>query len=451
MKRIIIIAAVLCLGISLQAQNPIIKGQYTADPTARVFDGKVYLFPSHDIISPVEPERRWFCMEDYHVFSSEDLVHWTDHGVILDQKNVPWGNPEGYSMWAPDCVEKDGKYYFYFPNASKEGRGFAVGVAIADRPEGPYIPQPEPIKGINGIDPCVLQASDGNAYIFWGNGRCAKLKPNMIELADDNPKTVRKWGNREMEMVGVDCLQGLPNRQAEGPFAFEANGWFYLTYPYVRENTEVLAYAMSKNPMGPYEYKGIIMERSVNECWTNHHSFINFNGEWYLFYHHNDYSPSFDKNRSVRIDKVRFNPDGSIEQVVPTLRGVGDTPASDQIQMDRYSAIYHVATGIDFLDPANPFDGWFVHLGRTDCWVRYDRVDFGEADPTSITVRYCAPKDSKVSIWFSDNDSLGTFELPATDSWKEITLPVTGRATGLKNVKLVVNEGGLDLDWISFK
>jgi hypothetical protein len=354
-------------------------------------------------------------------------------------------------MWAPDCVEKDGKYYFYFPNASKEGRGFAVGVAIADSPEGPYIPQPEPIKGINGIDPCVLQASDGNAYIFWGNGRCAKLKPNMIELADDNPKTVRKWGNREMEMVGVDCLQGLPNRQAEGPFAFEANGWFYLTYPYVQENTEVLGYAMSKNPMGPYEYKGIIMARSVNECWTNHHSFINYKGEWYLFYHHNDYSPSFDKNRSVRIDKVRFNPDGTIEQVIPTLRGVGVTPSTDQIQMDRYNAIYHVATGIDFLDPAKPFDGWFVHLGRPDCWVRYDSVDFGEADPTSITVRYCAPKDTKFSIWFSDNDSLGSFDLPASETWKEVTLPVTGKATGLKNVKLVVNEGGLDLDWISFK
>ncbi len=451
MKRLALIISALFLGCALFAQNPIIKGLYTADPTARVFGDKVWLFCSHDIISPVEPERRWFCMEDYHTFSSEDLVHWTDHGVILDQKNVPWGNPEGYSMWAPDCVEKDGKYYFYFPNASREGRGFAVGVAIADHPEGPYVPQPEPIKGINGIDPCVLQASDGNAYIFWGNGRCAKLKPNMIELADDNPKTTVKWGNREMEMVGVNCLEGLPSRQAEGPFAFEANGWFYLTYPYVRQNTEVLAYAMSKNPMGPYEYKGIIMERSVNECWTNHHSFVNYKGEWYLFYHHNDYSPSFDKNRSVRVDKVRFNPDGSIEQVIPTFRGVGVTPASDQIQMDRYSAIYHVATGIDFLDSAKPFDGWFVHLGRTDCWVRYDEVDFGEADPTAITVRYCAPQASKISIWFSDNDSLGSFDLPASSTWKEITLPVTGKATGLKNVKLVVNEGGLDLDWISFK
>ena len=451
MKRTLFLVS-LFFGVSLLAQNPIIKGQYTADPTARVFDGKVWLFASHDIISPVEPERKWFCMEDYHVFSSEDLVHWTDHGVILDQKDVPWGNPQGYSMWAPDCVERDGKYYFYFPNGTQAGRGFGVGVAVADRPEGPYIPEPEPIKGINGIDPCVLQASDGNAYIFWGNGRCAKLKPNMKELADDNPKTVVKWGNREMEMVGVNCLEGLPSRQAEGPFAFEANGWFYLTYPYVRENTEVLAYAMSKNPMGPYEYKGIIMERSVNECWTNHHSFVQYKGQWYLFYHHNDYSPNFDKNRSVRVDKVRFNPDGSIEQVIPTFRGVGETLATDHIQMDRYSAIYHYGVYVDLLDAANPFEGFYIHFARGNSWVRYDEITFGETAPASVVFRFRSGAASRVSLQTSDEKIVGTFDLPASADWKEVKLPFETALTGVQNIKLIVDEGkDLDVDWISFK
>ena len=452
MKRFILPLAALLLSAALSAQNPIIKGQYTADPTARVFNGKVYLFASHDIISPVEPERRWFCMEDYHVFSSEDLVNWTDHGVILDQKNVPWGNPEGYSMWAPDCVEKDGKYYFYFPNASKAGRGFAVGVAIADKPEGPYVPQPEPIEGIGGIDPCVLQASDGNAYIFWGNGRCAKLDPSMTKLADDNPKTTMKWGNREMEMVGANCLQGLPNRQAEGPFAFEYNGNFYLTYPYVQENTEVLGYAMSKNPMGPYEYKGIIMARSQNECWTNHHSFVNYKGQWYLFYHHNDYSPNFDKNRSVRIDKVRFNPDGTIEQVIPTLRGVGETKATDRIQMDRYNAIYHYGVYVDLLDTANPFEGFYLHFSRGNSWVRYDEVTFGETAPTAVKFCIRSGAPSKVSLQTRDEKIVGTFDLPASKDWKEVKLPFETPLTGVQNLKLIVDEAkDLDVDWISFE
>ena len=451
MKRFILPIAALLLSCSLFAQNPVIKGLYSADPTARVFNGKVYLFPSHDIISPVEPERKWFCMEDYHVFSSEDLVNWTDHGVILDQKNVPWGNPEGYSMWAPDCVEKDGKYYFYFPNASK-GRGFAVGVAVADRPEGPYIPEPEPIQGINGIDPCVLQASDGNAYIFWGNGRCAKLKPNMKELADDNPRTTMKWGNREMEMIGVNCLEGLPSRQAEGPFAFEKDGNFYLTYPYVKENTEVLAYAMSKNPMGPYEYKGIIMERSQNECWTNHHSIVNYKGQWYLFYHHNDYSPNFDKNRSVRVDKISFLPDGTIEQVTPTLRGVGETKATDHIQMDRYSAVYHYGVYDDLLDAANPFEGFYIHFARGNTWVRYDEINFGETAPTSAVFRIRSAAPSKVSFQTRDEKIVGTFDLPASKDWKEVKLPFETPLTGIQNIKLIVDEGkDLDLDWISFE
>ena len=355
-------------------------------------------------------------------------------------------------MWAPDCVEKDGKYYFYFPNASKVGRGFAVGVAVADRPEGPYVPEPEPIEGINGIDPCVLQASDGNAYIFWGNGRCAKLDPSMKKLADDNPKTTMKWGNREMEMVGVNCLQGLPSRQAEGPFAFEKDGNFYLTYPYVKENTEVLAYAMSKSPMGPYEYKGIIMERSQNECWTNHHSIVEYKGQWYLFYHHNDYSPNFDKNRSVRIDKISFLPDGTIEQVTPTLRGVGETKATDHIQMDRYSAVYHYGVYDDLLDAANPFEGFYIHFARGNTWVRYDDINFGETAPTKAVFRIRSAAPSKVSFQTRDEKIVGTFDLPASKDWKEVEFPFETPLTGNQNIKLIVDEAkDLDVDWISFE
>ena len=437
MRRTILALACALAGTALSAQNPVIRDQYTADPTARVFDGKVWLYASHDIISPVEPERRWFCMADYHCFSSEDLVHWTDHGVILDQKDVPWGNPEGYSMWAPDCVERGGKYYFYFPNAPREGRGFAVGVAVADRPDGPFAPQEKSIQGVFGIDPCCLLASDGNAYLYWsGMGFSgAKLKDNMTEL-DGAP-------------VRLDTPLPVGGLK-EGPFVFEREGKYYLTYPWVQDRTESLVYAMADSPLGPFEYKGKIMEKSLSECWTNHHSFVEYQGQWYLFYHHNDYSPDFDKNRSVRIDKVRFNPDGTIEQVTPTYRGVGVTPASDRIQMDRYSGIYHVAAGIDFLDPAKPFEGWFVRLGRPGTWVRYDEVDFGETSPEAVTFRYRAPEHAEVSAPLSDEESLGTFLLPASEDWTEVTLPVTGTATGLRNLKLLVLRGSADIDWVSF-
>ena len=314
-------------------------------------------------------------MEDYHVFSSENLTDWTDHGVIVTQNKVPWVKPNSYSMWAPDCVYKDGKYYFYFPSNPASGMGFGIGVAVADSPEGPFIPEPEPIKGINGIDPCVLLASDGNAYIFWGAGRCAKLKPNMKELADDTPTEKVKWGDREFEMKGVNCLKGLPSRQAEGPFAFEYNGNYYLTYPYVRNNTEVLGYAMSKNPMGPYEYKGLIMPEHENGCWTNHHSIINYKGQWYLFYHQNAFSPKDDKRRSVQIDRLYFNPDGTIQEVKKTMRGVGINQATEKIEIDRYSAASNDVT-YSLIDTVNTFRSYQATLPAKGSWIKYNDVDF---------------------------------------------------------------------------
>lgn len=138
-------AALLLPSLPSTAQNPVIRDQYSADPTARVFGDRVYLYPSHDIISPVAPEQRWFAMADYHVFSSTDLTDWTDHGVILDQKQVPWANHEGYAMWAPDCVEHQGRYYLLFPSGLASERGFGIGVATAPSPIGPFTPAAKPL------------------------------------------------------------------------------------------------------------------------------------------------------------------------------------------------------------------------------------------------------------------------------------------------------------------
>ena len=157
-KLFLLLATAAATTGMLQAQNPVIRNQFSADPTARVFNGKVYIYPSHDIPSPVKHLKEWFCMADYHVFTSTNLTHWTDLGVILSQNEIPWVQPDSYSMWAPECVYKNEKYYFYFPSTPKgEGRrGFNIGVATADNPEGPFTPEAEPIKGISGIDPCVL-------------------------------------------------------------------------------------------------------------------------------------------------------------------------------------------------------------------------------------------------------------------------------------------------------
>ena len=408
-------------------------------------------------------------MEDYHVFSSDNLTDWTDHGVIITQNKVPWVKPDSYSMWAPDCIERNGKYYFYFPSAPNDGRGFGIGVAIADSPEGPFIPEPENIKGISGIDPCVLQASDGNAYIFWGAGRCAKLKPNMKELADDTPTEIVKWGDHEFEMYGVNCLKDLPNRQAEGPFAFEYNGNYYLTYPYVRENTEVLGYAMSKNPMGPYEYKGLIMPEHDNGCWTNHHSIINYKGQWYLFYHRNHFSPRDDKRRSVCIEKLFFNPDGTIQEVKQTMRGVGVNQATEKIEIDRYSSASDDVT-TQLIDTINTFRSFQATLPKKGSWICYKDIDFSclddgylvisakAADNTAFYIREKSADGkiiAKIDMTVKPETPAGMpamFRRDYSNQWLTMTAPLAYPLKGVSDLVITCEgDAGVSVDWIQFK
>jgi Glycosyl hydrolases family 43 len=145
-------------------QNPIIRNMFSADPSARVFGNKVYLYPSHDIFATEAKGRMGrSCMEDYHVYSSDNLSDWKDEGMIVTQNKVAWVMPDSYSMWAPDCIERNGKYYFYYPTAPKDtityGRGFRIGVAVANHPAGPFVPQPTPIQNVRGIDPNVVLVS----------------------------------------------------------------------------------------------------------------------------------------------------------------------------------------------------------------------------------------------------------------------------------------------------
>ncbi len=424
------------------AQNPIIRNQFSADPSARVFGNSVYLYPSHDIVvQPGHGRPGWFCMQDYHVFSSANLTDWKDHGVIVSQDKVEWGNAEGYSMWAPDCINRNGKYYFYFPDNVKDtsfGRGFAIGVAVADNPAGPYKLQALPIKNVHGIDPNVFIDKDGQAYLYWAQGNIygAKLKENMLELAS------------EPKLLGVLPAKGLK----EGPYLFEHNGIYYLTYPHVENKTERLEYATSDNPMGPFKFAGVIMDESP-ECWTNHQSVIEFKNQWYLFYHHNDLSPNFDKNRSVRIDSLFFNGDGSIKKVIPTLRGVGVTDASKEIQIDRYSNKSDDVS-INFLDTTNRFLGWKTVFNKTGARVQYNSVDFGRKKTESITARASSAAGATLQVRTGSIDGpvITEIHIPKSTKWNVTKSKVVNFKPGIHNLFVILKGGEeAEVDWITFK
>jgi hypothetical protein len=427
----------------LFAQNPIIRDQFSADPSARVFEGRVYLYPSHDILSTEGKGRPgWFCMEDYHVFSSENLTDWTDHGIIISQDKVPWGNPKAFSMWAPDCIYKNGKYYFFFPDPAGDtslGRGFSIGVAVGDKPEGPFIPEAKPIKNARGIDPNPFIDKDGQAYLYWAGGRIAvaKLKDNLVELASA-PQTI----------------QGLPEKGLkEGPYLFERKGIYYLTYPHVEKERERLEYAMSNNPMGPFKVAGVIVDESA-DCWTIHQSIIQYKNQWYLFYHRNDLSPNFDKNRSVRIDSLFFNEDGTIKKVNPTLRGVGITNATQKIQIDRYSAISEKGASVDFLDTLNRFEGWKTIFNTANAWIKYNSVDFGTENLKSISVRALSKTGGALELRADQVDGplIARVDIPKGDEWNIINTPLSGFQHGIHNlIAILKDNGNIEIDWISFK
>jgi hypothetical protein len=440
--QLLIILILFITNVAL-AQNPLIRNQFTADPSARVFGNRVYVYPSHDILAqPGKGRAGWFVMEDYHVFSSDNLIDWTDHGVIVTQNKVPWVRPDSYSMWAPDCIFKNGKYYFYFPTAAKDttinGRGFTVGVAIADKPEGPYIPQELPIKGIRGIDPNIFIDKDGQAYIYWSGGNIygAKLKPNMTEL------------DGEIKTIGELPSKGLK----EGPYLFERNGMYYMTYPHVENKIERLEYAIGDNPLGPFKFAGIIMDESPTGCWTNHHSFIQFKNQWYLFYHHNDYSPNFDKARSIRADSLSFNVDGTIKKVIPTLRGIGITSATSQIQTDRYTAITEGAS-INYLDTTNRFLGWKTIFEKAGASVQYNTVNFGKKPLKTITINALANENAifQVRTGSATGAVIAEIKIEKNSDWKLFSAPVKFRP-GIQHLFVtLVNNCKAELDWISFK
>jgi len=430
------------------ATNPLIMDQFTADPTARVFEGKIYLYPSHDIKAPPEYKGRpnWFVMEDYHVFSSDNLTDWKDHGMIVSQTSVEWTDPAAYAMWAPDCVFKDGKYYFYFPAIAKsdgkaEGRGpgFKIGVAVADKPYGPFKPMATPIEGVRGIDPNVLIDKDGTAYLYYSAGKIfvAKLKPNMTEI-DGEPKV-------------IDNLP--PKGLLEGPFAFERNGIYYLTYPHVEHERERLEYSTSTSPMGPFKQAGVILDESESGCWTVHHSILDWKGQSYLFYHDKDLSPAFDKNRSARADKLFFNDDGSIQKVVPTLRGVGLVDAKSDIQIDRYSA-KSSDVSVSFLDEANPHTGWKTIFGGANSWVRFNEVDFGDGKQKSIEVRAKSDAKNTLEIHLDKQDGplLGKVKLSKGAGWKTSRTSAKNIPAGIHDLFVIQTDAQpVEVDWVSFR
>jgi len=308
MKRIIILFLMHLCTIQAFAQNPIITHIYTADPSARVFNDTLFIYPSHD-----RDQAQWWDMIDWHVFSTTDMKQYHDHGAALSLIDLKWAKQYA---WAPDCARKNGKYYFYFPT----DQAF-IGVAVGDKPWGPFrdplgrplitISSPGVVCNRDFIDPCVFIDEDGMAYLFMGQNtvNAVVLNDDMISYKD-----------------GVKIIEGT-DHFFEAVWVHKYHGKYYMSYS---GNGKIL-YAMSDAPLGPYQFKGEILDE-VNSG-TNHHSIVEYKGAWYLFYHTADLAirniPADSQEfkyiqwrRSVCVDYLYYNEDGTIRKVIPTKTGV---------------------------------------------------------------------------------------------------------------------------------
>lgn len=320
-KEITIILLLLCSFASLilaQSVNPIVTHMYSADPSARVFGDTLYVYPSHD-----KDDATTFSMEDYHVYSTTDMERFKDRGVIFCPiSQTSWAKS---AAWAPDCIERNGKYYLYYPTDKKH-----IGVAVSNSPLGPFHdPLGHPLLSIDSpgvvcnrdfIDPCVFIDDNGQAYLFVGQNTvcCIKLNEDMISYDGE-----------------VHIIEGV-KEFFEAVWVHKRNGVYYMSYsngPFFGHEPEIV-YCTANSPLGPYTYRGRILG-PVNSG-TNHHSIVEYKGQWYLFYHTADISRFFDSQRSeeerknepnfhcgvrrsICVDSLFYETDGSIREVVPTI------------------------------------------------------------------------------------------------------------------------------------
>lgn len=385
--------------------NPILPlNHFVPDGEARVMpDGRLYLYGSYDMCGVNE-----YCSRVLHVFSTDDMVNWTDHGVAFSVEQIPWARKTDY-LYAPDCIHKDGKYYLYFcTNSNKEG------VAVADDPWGPFTdPKPINIADGDGIDPSIFIDDDGQAYYYWGQFHLcgAKMNPDMCTLDEST--------------LSRNLIDEKRHGFHEGSSLRNRNGIYYMIFTdFNRGRATCLGYAMSSSPLGPFEYKGIIVDNVGCDprTWNNHGSICEFKGQWYIFYHRSSQNSMV--NRRMCVEPIYFEEDGTIKEVLPTTQG-SEKPlsVSREIEASRACRLggYNM-TAYAAPDPEHKGEEILCNA-RDNSWAVYRYVDF-DREISRAELLLQSTGSGSVEIWAGD-ELLGKIEVEDTaGEWKHLSAPV---------------------------
>ena len=429
--RRIMQGAVVLSGLSVNAQNPIVQTAYTADPAPLVYNDKLYLYTSHD-----EDDSTWFTMNDWKLYSTDDMVNWTEHPTPLSFKTFEWARGDA---WAAQCIERDGKFYMYVPVTDRKGES-AIGVAVADSPYGPfYDPLGAPLvqADFGNIDPTVFIDDDGQAYLYWGNPNCFYVKLNKDMISYEGgihavPMTPESFGRRE----------GNPKRATlyeEAPWLYKRKGAYYLFYA-GGPIPEHLAYATSDSPEGPWKYGGTVMAKEGGS-FTNHPGIVDFRGKTYLFYHDASLPGGSGFTRSVCVREMDFGRDGKVNPVKMVKEGVekGLKPLCPYRKVEAETMAWSKRMKSDY----NPQVGVFVTALRNGSYTRVRDVDFGEKAPSCILARLSTTHNAdivmEVRLDGLEGKVLAELKVPRTggsDRWKLVEKQIP-QVTGVHDLYFI--------------
>jgi len=430
--KIVVSLIILLKGAIGEAQNPIVQTNYTADPAPMVYNGKVYLYTSHD-----EDESTWFTMNDWRLYTTEDMVNWTDHGAVLSYKEFDWAK---MNAWAPQCIERNGKFYMYVPNTTREGKG-AIGVAVANSPYGPFIdPLGKPLVSNSNadIDPTVFIDDDGQTYLFWGNPVCYYVKLNEDMISYDGeirqiPNTIEAFGKREGK-----ANEQRPTTYEEGPWMYKRNNLYYLFFA-AGPISEHIGYSTSKNIEGPWKYKGVVMP-TQGGSFTNHPGIIDFKGKSYFFYHNAALPGGTGFTRSVCVEELKFNKDGTI---IPMNMTEGIKQSLSPLNPFAKNEAETIAWSEGVKSIKNDIVGNFITAKYNDAYTKVKEVDFRKEGTSKFTARIGTTHNGNVSMEIrldsKEGELLGTVNVPMTggnDRWSLQTIDIK-KVTGIHDLHFV--------------
>jgi beta-xylosidase len=402
-RRIVVwIASALCVATffpaAARADNPIVQTIYTADPAPLVHDGRVYLYTGHD-----EDGSTYFTMKEWRVWSSVDMVNWTDHGSPLSVATFSWAKADA---WAGQTVYRNGKFYWYVPTTNKSG-GFAIGVAVSNSPTGPFSDAlGHPLVQNNEIDPTVFIDDDGQAYLYWGNPNLwyVRLNADMTSYSGSPTKV-------NLTTAGFGTRTGDANRPTlfeEGPWLYKRSGLYYMVFA-ARCCSEFIAYSTAPSATGPWTYRGTIMP-TQGSSFTNHPGIVDFNGGSYFFYHNGALPGGGGFTRSVAVEKFSYNADGTIPTINMTTTGAPQVGTLNPYVRQEAETIAW-ESGVE-TEPASE-GGRDVALIDNGDWIKVKGVAFGTG-ATSFNARVAsATSGGRIELRL---DGAGSPAEPATCS-----------------------------------